>query len=48
MSVGMEIFDDLFDSREIIDSQVAHVTAYRREVEESDGNSSTGKFVDQS
>ncbi len=48
MSIGMQIFDDLLDCREIIDSQIAHVTAYWREVEESNGNSSPREFVNQS
>ena len=48
MSIGMQIFDDLLDSREIIDSQIAHVTAYWREVQESNGNSSACEFVNQS
>ena len=48
MSVLIKVFDDLLDSREIINSQVAHVTAYWREVEESHSNPSSGKFVDQS
>src|SRR5213082_805137 len=34
-------------SGEIIDFQITHVAADRREVEESDGNSSPGEFVDQ-
>ena len=48
MSIGMQIFDDLLDSREIIDSQIAHVTAYWREVQESNGNSSAREFANQS
>ena len=47
MSASVEVLDDLLDSGEIIDFQITHVAADRREVEESDGNSSPGEFVDQ-
>ena len=42
------VFDDLLDSREIVNSQVAHIAPNGREVEESHGNPSSGEFVDQS
>src|SRR5437763_3970017 len=48
MSILIEVFDDLLDSREIVNSQVAHIAPNGREVEESHGNPSSGEFVDQS
>ena len=48
VSMVIEVVDDLLDSREVINSQIAHVSPNRREVEESYGNPSSGKFVNQS
>ncbi len=48
MSILIEVFDDLLDSREVINFQVAHVSPNGREVEESHGDPSSGELVDQS
>src|SRR5690349_4809135 len=48
MSMLIQVFDELPDSRQIIDPQIAHVSPMWREVEESHGDPSSGKFMDQS
>ena len=47
MSIRVEVLHDLFNAREIIDAQIAHIRADRREVEEGYGYHSSGKFVEQ-
>src|SRR5215469_69953 len=47
VAIFVEIFDDLLDHGEIIDSQTAHVSTNGSEVEESHRDPSARQFVDQ-